>query len=173
MWKERCVLAVRSRITAPTPWAATTARPTTSRGHIGAGKVWALSDSLGLDTYAHYLWQRQSGDTVKLSTGETVAFDAVTSQRVRLGARLTKGLNATVSAYVGAGYENELDGKARATTNGVPIDAPSMKGDSGLVELGLNVRPLKNKALTLGVGVQGYFGQKEGVTGTLQAGYKF
>ena len=141
--------------------------------HIGAGKVWALSDSLGLDTYAHYVWQRQSGDTVKLSTGETLAFDAVTSQRVRLGARLTKGLNATVSAYVGAGYENELDGKARATTNGVPIDSPSMKGDSGLVELGLNVRPLKNKVLTLGVGVQGYFGQKEGVTGTLQAGYKF
>ncbi|MBV2162720.1 MAG: autotransporter outer membrane beta-barrel domain-containing protein [Comamonas sp.] len=141
--------------------------------HIGAGKVWALSDSLGLDTYAHYVWQRQSGDTVKLSTGETLAFDAVTSQRVRLGARLTKGLNDTVSAYVGAGYENELDGKARATTNGVPIDSPSMKGDSGLVELGLNVRPLKNKALTLGVGVQGYFGQKEGVTGTLQVGYKF
>ncbi|MBV2164002.1 MAG: hypothetical protein KUL80_07020 [Comamonas sp.] len=33
----------------------------------------------------------------------------------------------------------------RATTNGVPIDAPSMKGDSDLVELGLNVHPLKNK----------------------------
>ena len=141
--------------------------------HIGAGKVWALNDSLGLDTYAHYVWQRQSGDTVKLSTGETLAFEAVTSQRVRLGARLTKGLNETFSAYVGAGYENELDGKARATTNGVPMDSPSMKGDSGLVELGLNVRPLKNKALMLGVGVQGYFGQKEGVTGTLQLGYKF
>lgn len=61
----------------------------------------------------------------------------------------------------------------RATTNGVPIDSPSMKSDSGLVELGLNVRPLKNKALTLGVGVQGYFGQKGGVAGTLQVGYKF
>ena len=141
--------------------------------HIGVGKVWTLNESLDLDTYAHYVWQRQSGDTVKLSSGETLAFSAVTSQRVRLGARLTKGLTDTVSAYVGAGYENELDGKAKATTNGVPITSPSMKGDSGLVELGLITRPLKNKALTLGVGVQGYFGQKEGVTGTLQVGYKF
>ncbi len=55
----------------------------------------------------------------------------------------------------------------------MPIDAPSMKGNSGPVELGLNVRPLKNKALTPGVGVQGYFGQKEGVTGALQTGNKF
>lgn len=141
--------------------------------HIGAGKIWSLSDSLNLDTYAHYIWQRQGGDTVQMSSGETLAFDAVTSQRVRLGARLTKSLSTTISAYVGAGYENELDGKAKATTNGMPIESPSMKGASGLVELGLNVRPLKNKALLVGVGLQGYFGQKEGVTGSLQIGYKF
>ncbi|NIF85500.1 autotransporter outer membrane beta-barrel domain-containing protein [Comamonas sp. Tr-654] len=141
--------------------------------HIGAGKVWALNDSLGLDTYAHYIWQRQGSDSVQMSSGETLAFDAVTSQRVRLGARLTKSLSTTISAYVGAGYENELDGKAKATTNGMPIESPSMKGASGLVEVGLNVRPLKNKALLVGVGLQGYFGQKEGVTGSLQIGYKF
>lgn len=141
--------------------------------HIGAGKVWALSESLGLDTYAHYIWQRQGSDSVQMSSGETLAFDAVTSKRVRLGGRLTKSLSTAISTYVGAGYENELDGKAKATTNGMPIESPSMKGASGLVELGLNLRPLKNKALLVGIGLQGYFGQKEGVTGSLQIGYKF
>lgn len=141
--------------------------------HIGVGKVWALNDSLTLDTYAHYIWQRQGGDSVQMSSGETLAFDAVTSQRVRLGGRLTKSLSTAISTYVGAGYENELDGNAKATTNGMPIESPSMKGASGLLELGLNVRPLKNKALLVGIGLQGYFGQKEGVTGSLQIGYKF
>ncbi|MFC4622621.1 hypothetical protein ACFO3A_10390 [Comamonas nitrativorans] len=61
----------------------------------------------------------------------------------------------------------------RATTNNVPIDAPSMKGDSGSGGAGAERTPAEKQALTLGVGVQGYFGQKEGVTGTLQAGYKF
>jgi outer membrane autotransporter protein len=132
-----------------------------------------LTDSLHLDTYVQYIWQRQSGDTVTLSSGETLAFMPVNSQRGRLGARLDEDFNKSITGYIGAAYEQEFDGQADATTNGLPITSPSMKGTSGMVELGVKGHPLSDKAFTLGAGVQGYFGQKQGVTGNLIIGYLF
>jgi outer membrane autotransporter protein len=141
--------------------------------HIGIGKEWTLAPDLGVDSYAQYIWQRQDGDTARLSTGETVKFKAVDSSRLRLGLRLNKAFTSKMTGYVGTAYENEFDGKAKATTNGLSIESPSMKGDSGMLELGVTASPLANGALTLEAGVQGYAGQKEGVTGSLKVNYKF
>jgi hypothetical protein len=74
---------------------------------------------------------------------------------------------------IGAVYEHEFDGKARATTNGFAIDAPSLCGDTGIGELGLSLKPSKDLPLSFDLGVQGYVGQREGVTGSLQARLEF
>lgn len=141
--------------------------------HLGVGKIWSLTNSLDLDTYVQYLWQRQSGSSVQLSSGESLVFGPVNSQRARLGSRLNEKFTESVSAYIGAAFEHEFDGNASATTNGLPMQSPSLKGSSAMVELGVNMRPLNDKAFVVGLGGQGYFGKKEGVVGTLQIGYKF
>jgi len=90
------------------------------------------------------------------------------SSRLRLGSRFAYTVNEHVSPYIGAAYEHEFDGRARATTYGYSIDAPSMRGSTGIGELGLSLRPSMNMPLSFDLGVQGYTGKREGVTGSLQ-----
>ena len=141
--------------------------------HFGAGYLWEINDKASLDLYGKYFWTRQQGDSLSLSTGERLSFDDADSSRLRLGGRLAYVLNEHVAPYVGAAWEHEFDGKARATTNGFDIDAPSLRGDTGIGELGLSLTPSASLPLTLDLGVQGYVGQRQGVTGSLQVKYEF
>lgn len=62
---------------------------------------------------------------------------------------------------------HEFDGKARGTINDYDIDAPKLKGDTGIGEIGLSLTPSADLPLTVDLGVQGYTGQREGVIGSL------
>jgi outer membrane autotransporter protein len=142
-------------------------------GHVGVGYVLNLNERSKLDLYAQYLWSRQNDDKVKLTTGETVKFSAVDSQRTRLGAKWLYPLSQQTSAYVGAAWEHEYDGKAKASIYGYKLDAPKLRGDTGMAEIGFHLTPTQNKALTLDIGVQAHTGKREGVTGSLQVKWAF
>ena len=60
-----------------------------------------------------------------------------------------------------------------ASVYGYAIDAPELKGGSGVLEIGTSVRPSKTMPLTLNVGLQGYVGQREGVAGQASLKYAF
>ncbi|WP_370677194.1 autotransporter domain-containing protein [Pleomorphomonas sp. PLEO] len=137
------------------------------------GYVWTVNEATTVDVSGKYLWSRLGSDSVQLTTGETVDFDAVTSERTRLGARLSYALSNKVTPYAGAAWEHEFDGKSRATTNGFAIDAPSMSGDTGILEVGLTLKPSDDLPLSVDLGLQGYVGQREGVAGNLQARLAF
>ncbi|GHU90863.1 hypothetical protein AGMMS49974_06100 [Deltaproteobacteria bacterium] len=51
----------------------------------------------------------------RISTGELVSFNTIDSYRVRGGARFAYAINEYVSPYIGAAFEYEFDGKARAS----------------------------------------------------------
>jgi outer membrane autotransporter protein len=138
------------------------------------GKVWQLGGD-SLDVSAQYLWTHQKGDKadIKGVTNMELDFDNVNSSRLRLSARYTHALSPTLAGYAGAGWEKEFDGKAKATLNNIRLQTPDLKGDSGLVELGISTAPLAKTPLTIDVGVQGYFGQREGLTGGLKVNYRF
>jgi hypothetical protein len=72
-----------------------------------------------------------------------------------------------------AGLDCEFDGKAQATVHGQNISAPSLAGDTGIGELGFTLKPSKSVPLSFDLGVQGYVGRREGVTGSLQAILEF
>ncbi|MDR2787178.1 MAG: hypothetical protein LBD06_02225, partial [Candidatus Accumulibacter sp.] len=98
--------------------------------------------------------------------------------RLRLNARYNHALNASLAGYVGAGWEKEFDGKAKGTlttpfSGTVKLQTPELKGDSGLLEVGLSTAPLAKTPLTVDVGIQGYWGQREGVTGGIKVNYRF
>jgi outer membrane autotransporter protein len=141
--------------------------------HLGAGYIWKLSDAADLDFYGKVFWTRREGDKVRLSTGDEVKFDAVDSQRLRIGARYSKNLNTSTRLYAGLAGEQEFDGEAKAKTHGYAIKSPDLKGFTTIGELGLTLTPARNKALTLNVGLQGYAGKREGVTGTARVNYAF
>ncbi len=141
--------------------------------HLGTGYVWSIMENASLDLYGKYFWTRQLGDRVTLSTGDPIDFKDVDSNRLRIGSRFSYTMHEGLAPYVGAAYEHEFDGKARATTNGYSMKAPSMGGDTGVCELGLVYAPLESLPFSFDLGVQGYVGKREGVTGSLQAKYEF
>lgn len=141
--------------------------------HLGTGYIWNITDKASLDLYGKYFWTRQAGDSITLSTGDPIDFDDVYSSRLRFGSRFAYAVNEYVSPYVGAAWEHEFDGKARASTNGYDIKAPSLRGDTGIGELGLTFTPSQTLPLSFDLGVQGYAGKREGVTGSLQAKWEF
>jgi len=139
--------------------------------HVGAGYVLGIGPA-SLDLYGRYLWTHEDGDDVKLSTGETVNFDDVNSQRTQLGARLTWAMKY-VNPYVGVAWEHEFDGEASASVYGYSLDTPSMKGDTGIGEIGVTLAQTVSKNIGLDLGLQGYTGQKEGIAGTARLSFNW
>ncbi|GHU04469.1 hypothetical protein FACS1894158_04840 [Betaproteobacteria bacterium] len=129
--------------------------------HGGIGYVWPIPglDGKGsLDLSAKVLWTRQQGDSVTVHQ-DRVRFKDADSLRVRLGGRFTYAVNEYVSPYIGAYWEHESDGKQKTTVNGVDIGAPSLKGDTGIGEIGLTWKPSPTRPLSLDFGVRGYAGR--------------
>lgn len=137
------------------------------------GYVWSVGEAMTVDVSGKYLWSRLGSDSTRLTTGETVDFEAVNSERTRLGARVSYALSNKVTPYAGAAWEHEFDGKARASTNGLAIDAPSMAGDTGIFEAGLTLKPSDDLPLSIDLGLQGFVGQREGIAGSFQAKLAF
>jgi outer membrane autotransporter protein len=141
--------------------------------HLGTGYIWNIAESASLDLYGKYFRTKLEGDSVKLSTGEPVRFKDMVSSRLRFGGRFTYTVNEYFSPHIGTAIEYEFNGKARATTNGFDIAAPSMRGNTGIGELGLLFKPSLTVPLSFDLGLQGYTGKKEGVTGTFQVKFEF
>ena len=78
-----------------------------------------------------------------------------------------------VASYVGAAWEHEFGGKARATTYSYDVPAPSLKGDTGIFELGMSFKPAADSGLSFDLAAQGYTGIRSGIGGSLQVKYTF
>ena len=143
--------------------------------HLGLGKVSQLSKSNTLDCYAKYFYTRQSGDSVTMHAAgvpdEAYEFDSVSSHRLRLGLRFTHALNQRQDIYAGLAYQYEFDGEARATYNGTSTPSPSIKGSSGMMELGFRTKVSSNMDLDLSV--NGWAGKQRGVNAQLGMQWKF
>ena len=137
--------------------------------HAGIGYKWQLNENALLDVSTKYLWSRQNGDTANV-LGDRVRFEDEDSHRVRTGARFSYAVNGCVSPYVGAAFEYEFDGKAHAGAHGASYGVPSLKGGTGIGEIGVTMR---RNAFSADLGVQGHVGRREGVTGSLRVGWSF
>ncbi len=135
--------------------------------HIGVGKL-KVNGNKTLDTYVKYLWTHQNGDDVTVA-GERFNFDGTNSHRLRIGARLSQAQpGGKVTNYAGLAYEYEFDGKARGSVHGMSLDAPSLNGGTGILELGVSIKSRPESSNSLELGLQGYAGKREGVTGSVQ-----
>ncbi|WP_337361621.1 autotransporter outer membrane beta-barrel domain-containing protein [Phascolarctobacterium succinatutens] len=143
--------------------------------HLGMGKVVQLNDKDTLDYYGKLFYTRQQGDKVTVGTGATYYFDATTSLRTRLGARYTHQLSEKNAFYAGLAWQHEFDGESNAivatTLGSASAPAPSMKGDTGIMELGWRVN--NSDKFELGLGVNGSIGKQKGVGFNLSLNFSF
>lgn len=136
------------------------------------GHIWHLGETFDLDTSAGYFWNHQAGDTANVG-GDRLRLESTDSQRARGSIRLSYSPNKCFTAYAGAGYEYEFDGKAQAKLNGNAVTPPELRGGTGIGELGVQFRPASDNGFTIGASVQGYVGRNEGVSGGLRFGWSF
>ena len=148
---------------------------------LGGGHVWNIGKDGAFDLYGRYLWTHQAGDsvTVRFSNGDTdrVKFSAVDSHRIRAGVRYSRSVGNANRFHVGVAWEHEFDGEANAkviTREGpAKVEAPEMKGSTGIAEVGFVFTPFGNKNLSIDFGLQTYGGKRQGVTGSAQFRYLF
>ena len=142
--------------------------------HLGVGKLADIGHDNTLDYYGKYFYSHTGSDSTYLNgANETANFDAVNSHRIRLGARLTHALNEKNKIYGGLAWQYEFKGDARATYSvSGEAPSPSVKGSSGMIELGWQVKPGKSP-MTIDIGVTGWVGKQRGITANLQANWTF
>lgn len=141
-------------------------------GHIGIGRKFDLGTDAALDGYAKYFCSHQGGTSATLATGEQYDFGSVTSSRVRLGVRYTKKLMPRSEFYAGLAWEYEFGGDATATYEGYETPSPSLKGGSGMLELGCRFTP-KEGSVSYGLSLTGWQGVRSGITGGANVSWAF
>ncbi|MDR1611940.1 MAG: autotransporter domain-containing protein, partial [Planctomycetota bacterium] len=141
--------------------------------HLGVGKSFEFSAANRIEPYLRGVWTRQGKDAARLSTGERLEFDAIESMRLRVGARVSHAFTPALTAYAGLAVDREFSGEARARTNGVAIDAPRLRGTTAVGEIGLTAKPGAKRPFHIDLGIQGYAGRREGVSGGLTLRYFF
>ncbi|MCD8213919.1 MAG: autotransporter outer membrane beta-barrel domain-containing protein, partial [Campylobacter sp.] len=134
---------------------------------FGGGKIISLSDISNLDIYAKAFYNRMNGDNVEIVNTQ-YKFKAVNSIVGKAGVKFNQNINENLAWYVGAAYEREFDGKSKAKniTFEQDVTAPSMKGNTGVGEVGFKFLPKEN--LQIDLNLQALAGQRQGVSGGIK-----
>lgn len=141
-------------------------------GHVGLTHATGLGSKTSVATYAQFLWMHQEGDHASIS-GDRFHFRSMNSQRLRGGARFHYAATSSLLPYAGLAYEWECGGASRAATYGQDIAAPSLRGGTGMGELGVMFQPVSTRPLFIDLGVRGYVGTRQGISGNLQFRMEF
>ena len=140
--------------------------------HIGVGKIISLSDSSDLDIYGKFFHTYTEGDSITIAE-DKFDFDSITSDRLRVGARITSNKENKFSTYYGLAYEYEFNGDADMTAQGLRADTQSLQGSSVMAEVGFNYQPTPDSPWSFDLNMRGYTGERQGGSFNVQATYTF
>ncbi|MDU8923847.1 autotransporter outer membrane beta-barrel domain-containing protein [Pasteurellaceae bacterium LIM206] len=140
--------------------------------NLGVGKIVQISNSANIDIYGKAFYTRMNGDNVEILATQ-YRFEAIDSLITRVGAKFNHSLNQYVTWYLAGAFEREFDGKAKGKniTFKQDITAPTLRGNSGVGELGVVITPKAN--FNIGLNMQGLVGKRQGISGGLRLGYRF
>jgi len=126
-----------------------------------------------IDLYGRYSWSTMEAEDVVIDSFD-YNFDDINSHQARLGARYDYKDTKYISPYVGVAYAYEFDGEANAAIAGnLNITTPSLEGGTGIFEIGVKVISESNIPLSVNFDIEGYIGEREGVTGNIDIVYSF
>ena len=140
--------------------------------HIGVGKIISLNEATDLDVYGKFFHTYTDGDSFAVA-GDKFEFDSITSDRLRIGARLTTNKENKFSTYYGLAYEYEFNGDADMRAQNMSAPEQSLKGSSCMAEIGMNYKPSSESPWSFDLSMRGYAGQRDGFSGNVQATYTF
>ena len=140
--------------------------------HIGVGKIISLSDSSDLDVYGKFFHTYTEGDSFTVAK-DKFEFDSITSDRLRIGARVTTNKANAFSTYYGLAYEYEFNGDADMRAQNLKAPTQSLQGSSYMAEVGFNYQPTPDSPWSFDLNMRGYAGERKGASFNVQATYTF
>ena len=140
--------------------------------HIGVGKIISLSDSSNLDVYGKFFHTYTEGDSFTVAK-DKFEFDSITSDRLRIGARVTTNKANAFSTYYGLAYEYKFNGDADMRAQNLKAPTQSLQGSSYMAEVGFNYQPTPDSPWSFDLNMRGYAGEREGASFNVQATYTF
>lgn len=140
--------------------------------HIGVGKIISLNEATDLDVYGKFFHTYTDGDSFTVAN-DKFEFDSITSDRLRIGARLTTNKENKFSTYYGLAYEYEFNGDADMRAQNMSAPEQTLKGSSCMAEIGMNYKPSSESPWSFDLSMRGYAGQRDGFSGNVQATYTF
>ena len=140
--------------------------------HIGVGKIISLNDSSDLDVYGKFFHTYTEGDSFTVAK-DKFEFDSITSDRLRIGARVTTNKANAFSTYYGLAYEYEFNGDADMRAQNLKAPTQSLQGSSYMAEVGFNYQPTPDSPWSFDLNMRGYAGEREGASFNVQATYTF
>ena len=140
--------------------------------HIGVGKIISLSESSDLDVYGKFFHTYTEGDSFTVEK-DKFEFDSITSDRLRIGARVNTNKANAFSTYYGLAYEYEFNGDADMRAQNLKAPTQSLQGSSYMAEVGFNYQPTPDSPWSFDLNMRGYAGEREGASFNVQATYTF
>ncbi|MCQ2603577.1 MAG: autotransporter outer membrane beta-barrel domain-containing protein [Spirochaetia bacterium] len=132
---------------------------------VSVGYQGNVGKYIGYDVNGRFMWNHLEGDDADVK-GEQLHFQDIDSVRTRIGLRMSYEGFRIVRPFIGGAWEREFDGEANAKVNGCKIDAPDLKGNTGLLELGVSCKPGNNADWRLDLSAAGYMGVRRGLSGS-------
>lgn len=141
--------------------------------NLGSGYIYQLNNRYSFDSSLRYFYSRLSSDSVVID-GDNIHFQTLTSSRVQLKEQFNYQSSARLIFTLAGIYEYEFNSKANANVAGMAINAPSVKGSTGIFELGIKAKPIENETnFGLNVILRGYSGKRDGVNAFVMMKYDF
>ena len=141
--------------------------------HFGLGKIYEITSSNELDIYAKYFYSHIAGQEIELR-GVNVDLGSVTSSKFKAGFKDTIKFSDTSSLYAGLAYQYEAKGDAKgnlsAFNQSASIASPSLKGSTGIGEIGYTY---ETNSIKFDIGAKGYTGKERGYSGNVGVTFKF
>jgi len=139
---------------------------------LEAGYEWDMNESTRLDFAARYRALTLEGFNDRIAC-DRYEIDDFESHRTHLGLRLNYTGRRGMVPYIGAAWEYEFDSRVRGRAEGLELAEDSLKGSTGVGEIGIKINPSEDSRWTFDGSLKGYIGRTEGVAASLYASYLF
>ena len=142
-------------------------KATAMAGHLKLGKNLRLDKNNLLNVYATYYHSHQGSMDANLAPyGDKYNISSANSGRFRIGYRLTTRTSKISRVYTGLAYQYEHASgiTAKYLAKDLSTASAGNSGSSGMLELGWQIKPLKNNPWMVDINATGWIGHQRGVT---------
>ena len=147
--------------------------------HLGAHYDWNLSEAIRSRIFLSYFYDGQGKESFGLSgqdgiEGASAEYDAIHAHRVQVGSMLEFAVGKTWRPYLGLTLEQTISARAKGTAvdsmGSIELNSSDLQGSTGIASAGWTYA---SGGFSTEMGLSGYAGTRNGISGQIQANWKF